>query len=158
MKRLFDIISCGLLVILFAVPMALTALAVKLTSRGPILYWSDRVGWGKCMFRYTPLEAQACGVPVVTTTATGAVGSVVDGVTGFHVAVGNWEALAARIDQLLCDPELRSHMGQRGREQVVLEFRHELVGQALLEGYDRLLRGKVGFHIQALRRRPDSRS
>lgn len=99
-------------------------------------------------FPYTPLEAQACGVPVVTTTATGAVDSVVDGVTGFHVPVGNWEALAARIDQLLCDPELRSRMGQRGRERVVREFRHEVVGQALVEEYERLLRGKVGHHIQ----------
>jgi glycosyltransferase involved in cell wall biosynthesis len=99
-------------------------------------------------FGHASLEAQACGVPVVTTTATGAVDSVVDGVTGFHVPVGNWEALAARIDQLLCDPELRSRMGQRGRERVVREFRHQLVGQALVEEYERLLRGKVGYHIQ----------
>jgi len=99
-------------------------------------------------FPYTPLEAQACGVPVVTTTATGAVDSVVDGVTGFHVPVGDWEALAAKIDQLLCDPELRSRMGQRGRERVVREFRQEVVGQALIEEYGRLLRGKVGYHIQ----------
>lgn len=97
---------------------------------------------------YTSLEAQACGVPVVTTTATGAVDSVVDGVTGFRVPVGNWEALAARIDQLLCDPDLRSRMGQRGRERVVREFRHQVVGQALVEEYERLLRGKVGHHIQ----------
>ena len=94
-------------------------------------------------FPYTPLEAQACGVPVVTTTATGAVDSVVDGVTGFHVPVDNWEALAAGIDQLLCDPELRARMGRRGRERVVREFRHEVVGQALVEEYERLLRGKV---------------
>ena len=99
-------------------------------------------------FPYTPLEAEACGVPVVTTTATGAVDSVVDGVTGFHVPVGNWEELAARIDQLLCDPELRSRMGQRGRERVVREFRREVVGQALVEEYERLLPCKVGHHIQ----------
>ena len=97
---------------------------------------------------YTPLEAQACGVPVVTTTATVSVDSAVDGVTGFHVPVGDWEALAAKIDQLLCDPELRSRMGQRGRERVVREFRQEVVGQALIEEYGRLLRGKVGYHIQ----------
>jgi glycosyltransferase involved in cell wall biosynthesis len=99
-------------------------------------------------FPYTPLEAQACGVPVVTTTATGAVDSIVDGVTGFHVPVGNWEALAVRIDELLRDPELRSRMGQSGRERIVQEFRHEVVGRALVEEYERLLRSKVGHQIQ----------
>jgi glycosyltransferase involved in cell wall biosynthesis len=96
---------------------------------------------------YTALEAQACGIPVVTTTATGAVDSVVEGVTGFHVPVGNWEMLAARIDQLLSDPELRSRMGQRGRERVVKEFRHQVVGQALIEEYSRLLRARVGHDL-----------
>jgi glycosyltransferase involved in cell wall biosynthesis len=98
---------------------------------------------------YVPLEAQACGIPVVTTSATGAVDSVVDGVTGFQVPVGNCEALADRIDQLLSDPELRSRMGQRGRERVVREFRYEVVGRALIEEYDRLLRARVGRSIRA---------
>jgi O-antigen biosynthesis protein WbqP len=44
MKRLCDIILSCLLLILFAILMALIALAVKLTSKGPVLYWSDRVG------------------------------------------------------------------------------------------------------------------
>ena len=99
-------------------------------------------------FPYAPLEAQACGVPVVTTTATGAVDSVVDGETGFLVPAGNWKALAARIDDLLCDPELRSRMGQKGREQVVREFRREVVERALLEEYERLFRSRVGRRIQ----------
>jgi len=98
---------------------------------------------------YAPLEAQACGIPVVTTTATGAVDAVVEGVTGFHVPVGDSEVLADRIDQLLRDPELRSRMGQRGREWIVQEFRHEVVGQALIEEYQRLLRVRVGHHVIA---------
>jgi glycosyltransferase involved in cell wall biosynthesis len=101
-------------------------------------------------FPYAPLEAQACGVPVVTTTATGAVDSVVDGATGFLVPVGNWKTLAARIDELLCDPELRSRMGRKGRERVVREFRREVVEQALLEEYKRLFRSRVGRRTQDL--------
>lgn len=98
---------------------------------------------------YAPLEAQACGIPVVTTSATGAVDSVVDGVTGFHVPVGDCEALADRIDQLLSDPELRARMGQRGRERVVQEFRHEVVGQALIGEYDRLLQARASRPVRA---------
>ena len=44
-------------------------------------------------FPQVPLEAQANGVPVVTTTATGAIDSVIDGVTGFSVPVGDSGAL-----------------------------------------------------------------
>jgi glycosyltransferase involved in cell wall biosynthesis len=99
-------------------------------------------------FPSAPLEAQACGLPVVTTTATGAIDSIVDGVTGFHVPVGNYQALATRIDQLLRYPELRSRMGQTGREWVVQCFRQEVVGQAWIEEYRRLLRGKGAQHIR----------
>jgi glycosyltransferase involved in cell wall biosynthesis len=91
-------------------------------------------------FPVVTIEAQACGVPVVTTTATGAIDSIVDGVTGFLVPVGNAPALAARIDQLLRDPQLRARMGQSGRELVVRKFRQEILGQALLEEYRRMLR------------------
>jgi glycosyltransferase involved in cell wall biosynthesis len=93
-------------------------------------------------FPMVSIEAQACGVPVVTTTATGAIDSIEDGVTGFLVAVGNAAALAVRIDRLLRDPQLRARMGQDGRALVVREFRQEVVGQALLEEYRRMLRSK----------------
>ena len=93
-------------------------------------------------FPVVSIEAQACEVPVVTTTATGAIDSIVDGVTGFLVPVGNAPALAARIDQLLRDPQLRARMGQSGRALVVREFRQEAVGQALLDEYRRMLRSK----------------
>jgi len=42
MKRLFDFTCSFVAFIFLAIPMLITALAVKLTSPGPILYWSDR--------------------------------------------------------------------------------------------------------------------
>jgi glycosyltransferase involved in cell wall biosynthesis len=91
---------------------------------------------------YVPLEAQACGVPVVTTTATGAIDSVVDGLTGFLVPVGSADALTARIDELLQDLKLRSRMGQAGRDRVMREFRQEIVSCALVKEYRRLLQSQ----------------
>ena len=44
MKRLFDIAVSAAALVVFAVPMLIVAIAVKLTSKGPALYWSDRVG------------------------------------------------------------------------------------------------------------------
>jgi glycosyltransferase involved in cell wall biosynthesis len=82
---------------------------------------------------YAPLEAQACCVPVVTTTATGAIDSIVEGLTGFLVPVGSAHALTARIEELLQNPELRARMGQAGRDRIVREFRQEKVASALIE-------------------------
>ena len=67
MKRLLDIISCSMLVIVFAVPMVLIAMAVKLTSKGSVLYWSDRVGRGNCIFPMPKFRTMLTKTPQVAT-------------------------------------------------------------------------------------------
>jgi O-antigen biosynthesis protein WbqP len=67
MKRLFDIISGSLLLVAFAVPMALIALAVKLSSKGPVLYWSDRVGRGNRIFKMPKFRSMRTDAPQVAT-------------------------------------------------------------------------------------------
>ena len=51
MKHLFDFVMATTLVILLAVPMLLVAITVRLTSKGPALYWSDRVGRFNVVFK-----------------------------------------------------------------------------------------------------------
>jgi O-antigen biosynthesis protein WbqP len=67
MKRLCDIIWSSLLLILFAIPMALIALAVKLTSKGPVLYWSDRVGRWNRIFEMPKFRSMRTDAPQVAT-------------------------------------------------------------------------------------------
>jgi O-antigen biosynthesis protein WbqP len=67
MKRGFDLISSSLLLIVFAIPMALIALAVKLTSKGSVLYWSDRVGRENRIFRMPKFRSIRVDVPQVAT-------------------------------------------------------------------------------------------
>ncbi|MGA3070945.1 MAG: sugar transferase [Terracidiphilus sp.] len=67
MKRLFDIVSCSLLLILLAVPMALIAVVVKLTSKGPVLYWSNRVGRWNRIFRMPKFRSMRTDAPQVAT-------------------------------------------------------------------------------------------
>jgi glycosyltransferase involved in cell wall biosynthesis len=93
-------------------------------------------------FGQASVEAQACGVPVVTTRATGVVDSLIDDLTGFVVPIGNTEMLATKVKQLLTDAQLRSRMGLAGRESVMQRFRQEVVSQALLDEYQRMLQGK----------------
>ncbi len=67
MKRLTDIISSILLLIVFAIPMTLIALAIKLTSKGPALHWSDRVGRWNRIFRMPKFRSMRTNVPQVAT-------------------------------------------------------------------------------------------
>src|SRR5262249_35008491 len=85
------------------------------------------------------LEAQAAGVPVVTTTATGARDSVLDGITGRLVPPGDEVALAAALKELLEDPEKSSGMGRIGAQWVSAQFRQELIWDALVADYNRIL-------------------
>ena len=67
MKRLFDI-SCSLLSGIFlAIPMLIVALLVRLTSPGPILYWSDRVGRNNAIFKMPKFRTMRIETPAVAT-------------------------------------------------------------------------------------------
>ncbi len=90
-------------------------------------------------FPGVPLEAQASEVPVVTTNATGAVDSVLDGVTGLVVPVGDARALAGAVEKLLGDPELRAEMGRAGRRWMERDFRPEAIWQAHADLYREML-------------------
>ncbi len=63
----------------------------------------------------TLIEAAALGRPVVTTDAPGCRDAVRDGETGLLVPVRDAAALAAALERLLTDPDLRRRMGQAGR-------------------------------------------
>jgi glycosyltransferase involved in cell wall biosynthesis len=74
-------------------------------------------------FGQVSAEAQATGIPVVTTCATGAIDAVIDGITGIIVPVRDSMALAGAIGKLLGDSLLRSAMGRAGREWMERDFR-----------------------------------
>ncbi|MDI1270351.1 MAG: sugar transferase [Polaromonas sp.] len=67
MKRLFDLSLAVLAICIFALPLLLLALAVKLTSPGPVLYWSDRVGRRNMIFRMPKFRSMKIGTPAVAT-------------------------------------------------------------------------------------------
>jgi glycosyltransferase involved in cell wall biosynthesis len=87
----------------------------------------------------TILEAQAAGLPVVTTTATGARDAIDDGITGLLVPVGDAEKLAEAVLSLLSDPCKMQVMGRLGRERVLRQFRNEAVWEALVLLYKSML-------------------
>lgn len=71
MKRLFDFTSSLLACIFLSIPMLLTSLAVRLTSPGPILYWSDRVGRNNSIFKMPKFRTMRTDTPAVATHLLG---------------------------------------------------------------------------------------
>ena len=67
MKRIFDLALAIVALPLLALPMLLIALAVKFTSKGPVLYWSDRVGRDNKIFRMPKFRSMRTGTPEVAT-------------------------------------------------------------------------------------------
>ncbi len=82
------------------------------------------------------LEAAASGKPTVTTDATGAVDSVVDGETGFITNRASPDALADALEVLLTQPERRRSMGDSALERVRKHFGHQHVWSQLSEFYE----------------------
>jgi O-antigen biosynthesis protein WbqP len=66
-KRVFDLTLAVVALPLLAPPMLLIALAVKLTSKGPVLYWSDRVGRNNKIFRMPKFRSMRTDAPEVAT-------------------------------------------------------------------------------------------
>ena len=66
-KRFFDLLSASLLAAVLFLPAVLIALAVKGTSVGPVLYWSQRVGKGNKIFKMPKFRSMQIDTPVVAT-------------------------------------------------------------------------------------------
>jgi O-antigen biosynthesis protein WbqP len=66
-KRLFDLVVVVVMGIVLAVPILLVAIAVRLTSHGPVLYWSDRVGRNNQIFKMPKFRSMQIGTPAVAT-------------------------------------------------------------------------------------------
>ncbi len=67
MKRLFDLFTGVVLFVLLVIPMLLIMIAVRLTSKGPSLYWSDRIGKDNETFKMPKFRSMLIGTPAVAT-------------------------------------------------------------------------------------------
>jgi O-antigen biosynthesis protein WbqP len=67
MKRLFDLILVTILIMILSVPMLFIMLAIRLTSKGPALYWSDRVGFANSIYKMPKFRSMKIDTPEVAT-------------------------------------------------------------------------------------------
>ena len=66
-KRLFDIVMAMILAVVFFIPILLIACMVKISSRGPVLYWSDRIGINNAIFKMPKFRTMRTDTPAVAT-------------------------------------------------------------------------------------------
>ncbi|ONF63702.1 glycosyltransferase [Amycolatopsis keratiniphila] len=94
-------------------------------------------------FGIVPLEAMACGVPVVATAVGGLTDTVVDGVTGMLVPPRNPVELAAALRRLLGDASLCESFGLAGADRVRARYSWDRVASDSLRAYSRVLTGET---------------
>jgi D-inositol-3-phosphate glycosyltransferase len=86
-------------------------------------------------FGIVPLEAMACGVPVVASAVGGLVDSVVDGVAGVHVPPRRPDLLASVLAGLLADPARRAALGAAGARRARRRYRWDRIARGTLDVY-----------------------
>ncbi|MBI4289355.1 MAG: glycosyltransferase [Chloroflexi bacterium] len=89
-------------------------------------------------FGRVPVEAMACGRPVVCTAVGGMRETVLDGITGILVPPRDPKALAEAILRLLKDRNLRERMGKAGRQRVLQDYSLDAETSAFLSLFDEL--------------------
>jgi glycosyltransferase involved in cell wall biosynthesis/phosphoheptose isomerase len=89
-------------------------------------------------FGIVPLEAMACGTPVVASAVGGMIDSVVDDVTGVHVPPRDPDRLAEALAPLLADPERRAVLGSAGVERARRRYGWPRIAAATLDVYARV--------------------
>jgi O-antigen biosynthesis protein WbqP len=136
-KRLFDFVLSLALLFLMSVPMLMVALAVRLSSRGPVLYWSDRVGRNNCVFRMPKFRSMSIDTPVVAT-------HLLISPEQWLTPIGSVlrKSSIDELPQLWCI--LKGDMSFVGPRPALFN-QHDLISMRALKGVDRLVPGLTGW-------------
>ena len=98
-------------------------------------------------FGIVPLEAMACGVPVLASSVGGLIDTVVDDVTGRHVPPRDLPALVDGIRRLLESPDDRAGMGAQGRRRVEGRYSWDRVAAETERAYRAVVTGHRGADL-----------
>ncbi len=137
MKRLFDLALGLIAAIMLLVPIAVVAVLVRLTSPGPALYWSDRVGRHNKIFKMPKFRSMRVGTPAVATHLLADPESVLTPIGSF-IRKSSLDELPQLWSILVGD---MSFVGPRP----ALFNQHDLIELRTQKGVDTLVPGLTGW-------------
>ena len=162
MKRVFDLLLAGLAATVLLVPIGVVVALVRLTSSGPALYWSDRVGRHNRIFKMPKFRSMRMGTPAVATHLLSDPGIYLTPIGSF-LRKSSLDELPQLWSILVGDMSFVGPRPALFNQDDLIELRtlhgvHELVpgltGWAQVNGRDELpIREKVGLDVEYLQRR-----
>jgi O-antigen biosynthesis protein WbqP len=161
-KRTFDILMASLGLVVLALPLLVIGLLVKLTSPGPALYWSNRVGRANRIFRMPKFRTMHVETPAVATHLLNNPDAALASIGGFlrrtsldelpqlwSILIGDMSFVGPR-PALFNQYDLISLRTARGVDELL----PGLTGWAQVNGRDELsISEKVRFEVEYLMRR-----
>lgn len=137
LKRLFDTVFAVVMLLIFALPIALIAIAVRMTSVGPAIYWSDRIGRNNKVFRMPKFRTMRVDTPAVAT-------HLMRDPTAYITPIGKF-LRSTSLDEL---PQLWSiligHMSVVG-PRPALYNQEDLIALRTESGVEKLIPGLTGW-------------
>jgi O-antigen biosynthesis protein WbqP len=136
-KRIFDLLVSLLAFILFLLPMLLVAIAVGISSPGPILYWSERVGRNNKIFRMPKFRTMSVNTPLLPT-------HLLQNANSFITPIGSFlrKTSLDELPQLYCI--MMGHMSLVG-PRPALENQQDLIGARTALDIHTLTPGLTGW-------------
>jgi O-antigen biosynthesis protein WbqP len=136
-KRCFDLFLALLALAVLVWPMLLVALAVRLTSQGPALYWSDRVGKDNAIFKMPKFRSMRTDTPAVAT-------HLLDKPEAWLTPIGSFirKTSLDELPQLWCI--LKGDMSFVGPRPALFN-QHDLIDLRTQQGVHQLVPGLTGW-------------
>jgi len=162
MKRLFDFTVALLAGLVFLIPLLLVAAMVRITSPGPALYWSDRVGRKNRLFKMPKFRSMRTDTPAVATHLLGNPEVYLTPIGGFlrksslDELPQLWSILRGDMSFVGPRPALfnQDDLVALRTQEGVDALRPGLTGWAQINGRDELpIPEKVAFDVEYLRKR-----
>jgi O-antigen biosynthesis protein WbqP len=137
MKRIFDLILAIFLFFLLSIPLLLTAILVITTSKGPALYWSERIGKNSKIFKMPKFRSMLIDTPAVAT-------HLLDNPDSYLSPIGGFLRLSSLDELPQLFSVLRGDMSFIG-PRPALYNQNDLIALRTQKGADKLLPGITGW-------------
>ena len=137
MKRIFDSLLVIIVIILLVIPIILTAIAVRITSQGNVLYWSDRIGRNNEIFKMPKFRSMRIDTPTVAT-------HLLDNPDSYLSSIGGFLRRSSLDELPQLFSVLKGHMSFVGPRPALFN-QEDLITLRTEKSVDKLLPGITGW-------------